>query len=290
MRRISPNDDESLNDPSRREFVTLSLAAGLSALARSVSGSEFQLTETDVEVETPDGTCDAAFIHPTTGSHPGVLVWADSLGLRPVMRDLGRRTAAEGYSVLVPNLFYRTARAPVFDPSFNFSDRADREKYARASAPVFVPGAIEKDALAHIRFLDAQPQVDKTRKIGTQGYCLGGPMVLKTAAAVPERVGAGVSFHGGFLVTDKPDSPHRLAPKIKARLYFAIASDDDEREPDAKGKLKEAFAAAGVSAEIEVFPRALHGFCVPDSKAAENKEDAERAWAKLLALYKEALA
>ena len=217
-------------------------------------------------------------------------MWHDSPGLRPVIRDLGKRIAAEGYSVVVPNLFYRTAKAPVFDESFDYANNpADRERYRQITAPFFAPGAAERDALAYVAFLDAQPQVNKKKKIGTHGYCLGGPYVMKTAAALPDRVGAGASFHGGFLVTDKPNSPHLLAGKIKARLYFAIASDDDKREPDVKNTLKAAFAAGHVRAEIEVYPNALHGWCVPDSKAADNRVDAERAWGKLVALYRRAL-
>ena len=275
---------------SRRDFVALSLAAGLAAVAGSASNSEPSVTESDVDVPTPDGICDAVFIHPKMGSHPGVLIWHDSPGLRPAMRELGRRIAGEGYSTLVPNLFYRAARAPVFDASFDYANNpADREKYRRITAPFFAPGASERDAVAYIAFLDAQRQVNKKKRIGTHGYCLGGPYVMRTAAAVPDRVGAGASFHGGFLVTDKSSSPHLLAPKIKARLYFAIASDDDKREPEVKNRLKEAFAAAHVPAEIEVYPNALHGWCVPDSGAADNKADAERAWSKLVALYKRAL-
>jgi carboxymethylenebutenolidase len=295
--------DASLSGLSRREFVALSLAVGLDAATRSASGKERPVIETDVDVKTPDGTCDAVFIHPTKGSHPGVLVWHDSPGLRPVMRDLGKRIAAEGYSVLVPNCFYRAARAPVFDASFDYANNpADREKYRRITAPFFAPGAAERDAIAYVAFLDAQGQVNKRKKIGTHGYCLGGRYVMKTAAALPDRVGAGASFHGGLLVTDKPDSPHLLAPKIKARMYFAIASDDDKREPEVKNKLREAFAAAKVRAEIEVYPNALHGWCVPndgigsggvrpqsESKPSDNKADAERAWGKLVVLYKEAL-
>jgi len=193
--------------------------------------------------------------------------------------------------VLAPNHLYRMAKAPVFDESFNpVKNPADREKYQRITAPFFAPGAVERDALAYVTFLDAQQQVNKKKKIGVQGYCLGGWCVMKTAATLPNRIGAGVSFHGGLLVTDKPDSVHLLAPKIKAKLYFAIASDDDKRQPEVKEKLKEAFAAAKVRAEIEVYPNALHGWCVPDNKpGAENKADAERAWGKLIALYKAAL-
>ena len=290
-------NDESLSDLSRRDFVALSLAAGLAAATGSASAAELPVVETNVEIKTPDGTSDAVFIHPTTGSYPGVLVWPDAFGLRPAMRDIGKRIAAQGYSVLVPNPFYRVAKAPVFDnaSSFNFQNPTDMAKLQPLMASVNAPGAAEKDAVAYIAFLDAQPQVNKTKKIGTQGYCMGGPLVVKTAAALPNRVGAGASFHGGGLVTDKPDSPHLLAPKIKARMYFGIASNDDMRQPDAKDKLKEAFAAAKVPAQIEVYPGAQHGWCVPDMPVQDgmpiySRPDAERAWGKLVALYKMALA
>ena len=288
-------NDASLSDLSRRDFVTLSLAAGLAAATGSASAAELPVMETNVEVKTPDGTCDAVFIHPTTGSHPGVLVWPDAFGLRPAMRDIGKRIAAEGYSVLVPNPFYRVAKAPVLDTSsFSFQNQADMAKLQKLMGGINAPGAAEKDAVAFITFLDAQRQVNTAKKIGTQGYCMGGPLVLRTAAAVPNRIGAGASFHGGGLVTDRPDSPHTLAPRIKARLYFGIASNDDMRQPDAKDKLREAFAAVKVPAEIEVY-QGLHGWCVPDmpaevGKPIYNKPDAERAWGKLVALYKAALA
>ena len=283
-------DDAPSPALSRRDFIAGSLAAGLTAASGAASARALPVIDTDVEVKTPDGVCDAVFLHPAKRSHPGVLLWHDSPGLRPVIRDLGRRIAAEGYSVLVPNLFYREHRAPVFDASFDYAKNpADREKYARTVASFLAPGAAERDAVAYIAFLDSQSQVNKKKKIGTHGYCLGGPYILRTAAALPDRVGAGASFHGGFLVTNKPNSPHLLAPKIKARLYFAIASDDDRREPEVKDKLRDAFAAAKVRAEIEVYPNALHGWCVPDNTAAENKQDAERAWGKLVALYRQAL-
>ncbi|PWU10420.1 MAG: dienelactone hydrolase [Terriglobia bacterium] len=281
---------------SRREFVAVS-AAGLVAASGSASAASLMVVEENVEIKTPDGTCDAAFIHPATGSHPGVLIWTDAFGLRPAFREMAKRLAAEGYSVLVPNPFYRVAKAPVFGDvaSFNFQNPDDRAKLGPLMGSVNAPGAAEKDAVAYIAFLDAQKPVNKSKKIGTQGYCMGGPLIVKTAAAVSGRVGAAASFHGGGLVTDKPDSPHLLAPKIKARMYFGVASNDDKQQPDAKDKLREAFAAAKVPAEIEVYPASLHGWCVSDMPLQNgnpiyNKPDAERAWGKLLALYKTALA
>jgi carboxymethylenebutenolidase len=283
-------------DLSRRDFVAMSVAAGIAAAAATGSAMELPVTETSVDVKTPDGVADAVFIHPVSGSHPGVLVWTDAFGLRPAMRDIGHRIAAEGYSVLVPNPFYRVAKAPLFEDAskFDFQNAADTAKLQPLMGSVNAAGNAEKDAAAYIAFLDAQPQVNKTKKIGTQGYCMGGALVVRTAAAVADRVGAGASFHGGGLVTNTPQSPHLLAPKIKARMYFGIASNDDARQPDAKDKLREAFAAAHVPAEIEVYSGALHGWCVPDMPTQNgapiyNKADAERAWAKLVALYKAAL-
>jgi carboxymethylenebutenolidase len=284
---------------SRRAFGALSLGAGLAVMAASAAeaAQAGPLTESDVTIKTPDGICDAAFIHPATGAFPGVLIWTDAFGLRPSMRAIGRRIAAEGYSVLVPNPFYRTAKAPVFESAstFDFANKADMAKLQTFTGPLGAPGAAEKDAAAYVAFLDAQKEVDTAKKIGTQGYCMGGALVVRACAAVPGRVGAGGSFHGGGLVTDTPNSPHLLAPKIKARMYFGIASNDDMRQPDAKDKLKTAFAAAHVPAEIEVYAGSLHGWCVPDmpqqnGKPIYNKEDAERAWGKLVALYKTALA
>lgn len=288
-------NEKDQNHVGRRGFVALSVTAGLVATGVSAQAAAADIVETDVEIKTPDGTCDAAFIHPQSGSHPGVLIWPDAFGLRPSMRNMAKRLAADGYSVLVPNPFYRVSKAPFTDAShFNFQNPDDMAKLRPLMASVNAPGNAEKDAVAYVGFLDAQKEVDKAKKIGTQGYCMGGPLVVKTAATVPDRIGAGASFHGGGLVTDKPDSPHLLAPKIKARMYFGIASNDDARQPDAKDKLKEAFAAAKVPAEIEVYKDALHGWCVPDmplqnGKPIYNKPDAERAWGKLLALYKTAL-
>ena len=289
---------ESSNDLTRRDFVAMGLAAGLSVAAGPASAAELPLDEKNVTIQTPDGTADALFVSPKTGSHPGIIIWPDAFGLRPSMRDIGRRIAAEGYSVLIPNPFYRVAKAPVFETAsnFDFNNQADRAKLGPLMGSINAPGAAEKDTAAYVAWLDQQPQVNKARKIGTQGYCMGGALVVRAAATVPDRIGAGASFHGGGLVTDQPTSPHLLAPKIKARMYFGIASNDDKQQPDAKDKLKAAFATAHVPAEIEVYPNAQHGWCMRDMpKQANgmpiyNMADAERAWGKLLALYKKALA
>jgi carboxymethylenebutenolidase len=284
------------DDITRRDFVKTT-AAGFAVAAGTNLGAQ-QAVETNVEIRTADGTCDAAFIHPATGSHAAVVIWPDAFGLRPSMRDIGKRLAGEGYSVLVPNPFYRVAKAPVFEnaSNFNFGDPAQRSKLTPLMGSINAEGAAERDAAAFIAWLDTQRQVDRNKKVGTQGYCMGGALVVRTAAAASDRVGAGASFHGGGLVTANPNSPHLLAPKIKARMYFAIAANDDAQQPDAKTKLKEAFDAAKVPVEVEVYPQAQHGWCVPDMPKQSNgqptysKPDAERAWEKLLALYKAALA
>jgi carboxymethylenebutenolidase len=281
------NNDDLLQ---RREFVGLTVAAGLAATAGSAAAA-MDVVETNVDIKTPDGTCDAAFFHPKTGTYAGVLIWPDAFGLRPSLRGIGRRLAAEGYSVLVPNPFYRVAKDPFTDAS-TVDFAKERAKITPLMTSVTTAGNAEKDAVAYVAFLDAQAQVDKRKKIGTQGYCMGGPLVLRTAATIPDRIGAGASFHGGGLVTPQPSSPHLLAPKIKAKLYFGIASSDDKTQPDAKDKLKEAFPAA----KIEVYADAMHGWCIPDmppqanGMPTYNKADAERAWGELLVLYKSALA
>jgi carboxymethylenebutenolidase len=292
---------EDKNPVSRREFGALTLGAGLTAAVNTqaeaaAAAAPLSVVETDVTIKTPDGIADAAFIHPISGSYPGVLIWPDAFGLRPSMRGFARRLASAGYSVLVPNPFYRTAKAPVFEEpiKFNFSNPADMAKLPPLTGPLNAPGNPEKDAIAYVAFLDAQPQVDKSKKIGTQGYCMGGSLVVRTAAAVPDRIGAGASFHGGGLVTDMPTSPHLLASKIKARMYFGVAGNDDMRQPDAKDKLREAFRTANVPTQVEVY-KSAHGWCVPDMPAQNNspiynRPEAEQAWAKLVALYKAGLA
>jgi carboxymethylenebutenolidase len=289
-------NDELSRDQSRRDFVAMTVAAGLAATG---SASAASVVETEVEIKTPDGTCDAAFIHPASGSHAGVLIWPDAFGLRPSMRDMAKRLAAQGYSVLVPNPFYRIGKAPFWTDASTVDFGKERGKIQPLTTSVTTPGNAEKDAVAYIAFLDAQKQVNTKKKIGTQGYCMGGGLVMRTAATVPDRVGAGGSFHGGGLVSTKPDDPnslHLLAPKIKAKMYFGIAMSDDKQQPDAKDKLKEAFIAANNPAEIEVYGTCFHGWCVPDmpkqpdGTPTYDKAEAEKAWAKLSALYKHSLA
>jgi carboxymethylenebutenolidase len=286
---------EDGRDVSRRDFVSMSVAAGVVAASGIVSAQR-PVTERNVEVRTPDGTCDAVFTYPTTGTHPGVLIWPDAFGLRQAVRDMAKRLAAEGYAVLAVNPYYRVTKAPGIEVAgFNFANPDSRAKLQPLMGSVNAPGNPEKDAVAFIAWLDQQPQVDKGRKIGTQGYCMGGPLIMRTAAAVPERVGAAASFHGGGLVTANPNSPHLLIPKMKARMYFGVASNDDMQDPKAKDVLKESLAAAKVQGEVELYPKALHGWCMPDMPVQVgqppiyNRDDAERAWAKLLALYKAGL-
>jgi carboxymethylenebutenolidase len=284
------------DDITRRDFVT-SVAAGIAAAAGADLNAQQQVSDTTVEIRTPDGTCDAAFVHPATGSYPAVIIWPDAFGLRPSMRDMAKRLAGSGYAVLVPNPFYRVGKAPMFTDASNFSfaDQAQRAKLTPLMGSINAAGAAEKDAAAFIAWLDTQKPVDRTKKVGAQGYCMGGALVVRTAAAVPDRVGAGASFHGGGLVTQNPGSPHLLAPKIRARMYIAIAINDDAQQPDAKTQLKQAFDAAKVVNEVEVYAEAQHGWCVvdmpnqPNGQPIYNKADAERAWSKLLALYKAGL-
>jgi carboxymethylenebutenolidase len=257
-------------------------------VAATSAGAQSPVVEKDVEIKTPDGTADAALYYPEgKGKWPAVLLWPDVMSLRPAFRDMGRRLAAEGYVVLVPNLYYRAKKAPVIDGPFNFANPDDRAKLTPLRATV-TPEGTDRDAVAYLAFLDAQPQTNKAKKAGVQGYCMGGPLSFRTAAAVPARIGAVASFHGGGLFTDQPTSPHLLIPKTHAEYLIEVADNDDKQDPTVKDKLKAAFAEAKRPAQVEVFEGAAHGWTVKGS-AVYNEPAAEKAWANLLALYKRAL-
>ncbi len=272
---------------TRREFGALSVGAGMAMLLPRAANA-LAVTAANVEVQTPDGAADCHFVHPSSGAHPGVLVWPDALGLRPAFEQMARRLAESGYAVLTVNPYYRSERAPVLPEGASFRDEAVRKKVFPLMRSL-TPERTVTDAKAFIGFLDGRKAVAANRKMGTTGYCMGGSMTMRTAAAFPDRIGAGASFHGGRLVTDRPDSPHLLVDRIRAHYLFAIAENDDAKDPDAKTALRQAFDAAGLSAEIEVYAGALHGWCPPDS-AVYNEAQAERAWSRLLALFETALA
>jgi carboxymethylenebutenolidase len=267
---------------TRKQFGML-LGAGMSMMLPQVANA-VTVAESDENITTPDGTADCYFVHPASGTAPAVLVWPDIFGLRPAFRQMGKRLAESGYSVLVVNPFYRAKKAPTAE-----NGGATPIDQVRPLAQGLNETTHMTDAKAFIAWLDKQPSVAKNRKVGTQGYCMGGPMAFRTAAAVPDRVGAVASFHGGGLVrADAPNSPHLQASKTKAQFLVAIANNDDARSPDEKNVLKETFAKANLQAEIEVYGGA-HGWCPPDSRVY-NQELAEKAWSRLLALYGKALA
>jgi carboxymethylenebutenolidase len=272
---------------TRRQFAAASIGAGVVVMLPRAADA-VDVKESDIDVKTPDGVADCYFVHPATGASAGVLVWPDILGLRPAFRQMGKRLAESGYAVLVVNPFYRQKRAPVVPPGASFADQATRDIVMPLAKGLSATTHVT-DAKAFVAFLDTQAAVGKRRKIGTTGYCMGGPIVMRTAAAVPDRIGAGASFHGGGLVTKNADSPHLLIPSMKAHFLFAVAENDDQKEPDAKNVLRDEFAKAKLPAEIEVYAGAAHGWCPPDS-AVYNEKQAERAWARLLVLFKAALA
>ena len=287
--RTQKDVDEFLNRSgvTRRQFGKLSAAAGLAMMLPPVANAQ-DVTETDVAVTTPDGVADCYFVHPSTGQHPAVIIWPDILGLRPAFRAMGERLAQSGYSVLVVNPFYRDARAPVVGEGASFGQPEIRN--------IVLPMARNLNAETHftdaraiVSFLDQQAAVDTSRRIGTSGYCMGGPMVMRTVAAVPDRLGAGATFHGGGLATDADDSPHLLIPNTTAHMLHCVAANDDEDDPEAKNTLRDAYAGAGIPAEIEVYEGTMHGWCQPDSRVY-NEAQAERAWNRLLVLFESALA
>ncbi|MEM6937266.1 MAG: dienelactone hydrolase family protein [Pseudomonadota bacterium] len=278
--------DDYLGKLSRREFTALAAGSAM-AMMLPRAANALAVTSTDVEIETPDGVCDALFVHPAEGQHPAVLMWPDILALRPAFRKMATRLAESGYAVLCVNPYYRDAKSPVVAEGESFGDQATREKvmpmYRNLSAQTH-----QTDAKAFVAWLDEQSTVDTSRKVGTMGYCMGGPIIMRTAAAVPDRIGAAGSYHGGGLVTDRPDSPHLLIPQMKAQLLIAVADNDDERDPEAKKVLREEFAKNGLEAEIEVYEGAMHGWCVLDSRVY-NHDPAEKAWARTLAMFERAL-
>jgi len=271
---------------NRRQFGKLTAAASFAALLPSVANAK-EVVESEVNIATPDGVTDAYFVRPAEGKHPAVLIWPDILGLRPAFRAMGKRMAEAGYSVLVVNPFYRSAKAPVVPLGASFRDQETRDIVIPMARKLSAETHLS-DAKVYVEFLDAQAEVDSSRKIGTQGYCMGGPIIMRTAAAAPERIGAAASFHGGGLVTDREDSPHLLIPETTAHVLHAVAENDHEKRPEVVDVLKESYAKAELPAEIEVYAGTLHGWCPPDS-AVYDEQQAEKAWARLLHLYKTAL-
>ncbi len=265
---------------TRKQFGVM-LGAGV-AMALPQVANALTVVESDVTITTPDGAADCYFVHPAAGKAPAVLVWPDIFGLRPAFRQMGKRLAESGYSVLVVNPFYRAKKAPTSEPGGAIQDVMPLARALNETTHM-------TDAKAFIAWLDAQKSVATNRKVGTQGYCMGGPIAFRTAAAVPERVGAVASFHGGGLATDAPNSPHLQAAKTKAHFLIAIAENDDKRSPNDKTTLKEMFEKANLPAEIEVYAGSAHGWCPPDSRVY-NEPQAEKAWSRLLALYGKALA
>jgi carboxymethylenebutenolidase len=261
------------------ERVTGASGGGAAAYETPQAG----LTEAMIDVPTQDGTCDAFFVHPSEGKHPGVIFWPDAIGLRPAKQAMARRLAASGYAVLVVNQYYRAAKVPLGIKFSDFGDPDARAKLMPLMGGVREPGGVERDARAFVAFLDSQDAVDTSRGIGTQGYCMGGALAFRTAAAAPDRVKAVASFHGGMLVGDTPDSPHRLMAQTKASYLILPGQDDAVNEPDTVDALHAAAEAAGRPAEIEVY-KANHGWCVADAPSYDPAE-ADRAWERLLALY-----
>jgi carboxymethylenebutenolidase len=282
---LPPNESPAL---SRREFTALSLAA---TLAGATGASAAGVTEKPVNVSTPSGTCDAVLVQPDgKGPWPAVILFPDAFALRPSMRDIAKRLSADGYVVLAVNQYYRSMKAPPQGYLFDFTNPAEREKFMKLRAPL-TNDAVADDAKAFVAFLDSQPVVNKQAKVGLFGYCMGGLMSVQAARGLGDRVGAVASFHGGGLVTDQPDSPHRFIPQLHGEYLIAIAENDHDAQPDAKQKLIDAFKAGNVPATVEVFPGTIHGWCVKDmptrdGKQVYNEAQAEKAWEQFTALVR----
>lgn len=272
---------------TRRGFGKMGAGAAMLAMLPPVANAQ-DVTESEVMIETPDGTADAYFVHPSSGAHAAVMVWPDVMSIRPAFRAMGKRLAQAGYSVLVVNPYYRTHKGDIISEGESFRDTPVRERIQPHRSELS-PLTCTTDGAAFVAWLDQQDAVDTSRKIGVTGYCMTGSYTMRIAAAVPDRIGAGGSFHGGGLASDADDSPHLLIPQTKAGFLIAIAENDDERDPEAKNILRQAFDDAGVEAEIEVYAGALHGWCPPDS-VVYNEAQAERAWSRMLALFANNLA
>jgi carboxymethylenebutenolidase len=272
---------------TRRQFGALSVGTGVAILLPRAA-SALEVTSAAVDVPTPDGTADCFFVHPSTGKHPGVMMLPDARGIRRSYHQMATRLAESGYSVVVLNPYYRTKRAPILAEGAQVEDPGVLETLRPLMASLNATTHVT-DTTALAAFLDKQPSVNTTRKLGAMGYCMGGPMIMRAAAAMPERIGACASFHGAGLVTNRPDSPHLLVPKMKAPHLFAIAEGDDARDPEAKSVLRESFAAANLAAEIEVYPGTMHGWCPPDG-VVYNETQAERAWSRTMSLFEAQLA
>lgn len=272
---------------NRRQFGAMS-AAGAAALMLPRAAHAVDVEESDVNIKTPDGTADCYFVHPAGGASAAVLIWPDILGLRPAFRAMGKRLAEEGYAVLVVNPFYRNAKAPVVPEGASFADEQARNTVF-PMARALTPETHVTDAKAFTAWLDEQDAVDTSKPMATTGYCMGGPMVFRTAATRPDRIGAACTFHGGGLATDAADSPHLLIPDMKAGFLIAIAESDDKQDPKAKETLKDSFEKAGLDAEIEVYQGTMHGWCPIDS-AVYDEAQAEKAWSRMLVLFDKTLA
>ncbi|MDE0755627.1 MAG: dienelactone hydrolase family protein [Woeseiaceae bacterium] len=272
---------------TRRQFNKFGVTGAFAMLLPPVANA-LDVVEQDVMVPTPYGEADCYFVHPASGAHAAVIIWPDIVSIRPAFRAMGKRLAESGYSVLVVNPYYRTARGAVVPEGKTFRDPGIRD-LLMPHAQTLSPETCVSDGRAFVEYLDRQTAVDTSRKIGTTGYCMTGSYTMRLAAAIPNRIGAGGSFHGGGLATDADDSPHLLADKMKAGFLIAIAENDDERNPEEKGLLREAFDANGINAEIEVYEGTQHGWCPPDS-AVHHEAQAERAWSRLLNLFDRELA
>jgi carboxymethylenebutenolidase len=274
----------------RRGFAVLGAGAGalaaIPALAKIADQAPaMPVSGRAVAIRTADGTTDGWFVTPVKGRHPAIILWPDIAGLRDAYKTMAGRLAGAGHAVLVVNQYYRGSKAPVLE-SLDAWRTPEGQARLKPLIGTITPDGIAADAKAYVAWLDRQAQVDTRRRIGTIGYCMGGPYTVRTAAAVPARVGAAVSCHGANLVDQAAGakSPHALIAHTQAAFLFAIAQNDDARSPGDKDALKAAAAAAHRPAEVEVYP-AQHGWCTIDAPVYDEVQ-AEKAWSRALALFK----